>query len=234
MRSPVINRAFTLIELLVVVSIIAVLIAILLPALKSARGLARTVQCASTQRQLAIAQNLYADDWNDQYAAWQNTTPPAAPDPNRYTWQRRLLPYFDREHYAGSGGDPWQTWNRDPLISCPDWTPHNSLSSAIRAFGLNIKMQDSHWNWKRNVVPLPQATALLSEINRDSSAFIPDNLAPPPTTASDVETFYRLSHEGTAVANYLFVDSHVETLSGIRNNFSPDDAYATFPQYKWW
>lgn len=56
------SRGFTLIELLVVVAIIALLIAIMLPALGHARGSARTVACASNQRQLVTAFTLYSDD----------------------------------------------------------------------------------------------------------------------------------------------------------------------------
>ncbi len=62
MNSP--KNAFTLIELLVVVAIIAVLVAMLLPALQTARSRAQTILCANNQRQVGIAVRFYTDDWN--------------------------------------------------------------------------------------------------------------------------------------------------------------------------
>ncbi len=56
------RHAFTLIELLVVISIIAMLIAILLPALGAAKNSAQDMQCVSNQRQFVIAMNSYAVD----------------------------------------------------------------------------------------------------------------------------------------------------------------------------
>ena len=60
-----VSNAFTLIELLVVIAIIAVLAALLLPALSRSKDKARSLICMSNNKQLMLAVNLYANDFND-------------------------------------------------------------------------------------------------------------------------------------------------------------------------
>ncbi len=74
-----ISKGFTLIELLVVVSIIALLVSILMPALSKAREQARRAVCSSNMHSLGSVVNMYALDYNGKL--WQQVTGYPSPKP---------------------------------------------------------------------------------------------------------------------------------------------------------
>lgn len=63
------HRAFTLVELLIVLAVVGILAGLLLPALTTAKAVARTTACAAGLRQLHLAESGYALDWRGQLMA---------------------------------------------------------------------------------------------------------------------------------------------------------------------
>jgi len=78
---------FTLIELLVVIAIIAILAALLLPALSKAKQRGTEAACLSNQKQLAVAWQLYFQDFNDRIVGFETGSEPPGPTPDSWDWR---------------------------------------------------------------------------------------------------------------------------------------------------
>ena len=73
-EAPIANAGFTLIELLVVISIVALLVALLLPGLEKAKVVARSTQCLASLRELSVGTRIYSVDHLDFYRPATDST----------------------------------------------------------------------------------------------------------------------------------------------------------------
>lgn len=110
---------FSLIELLVVVSIIALLMGLLLPALKRARHSARAMQCMSNIRQLEIAHYSYMGD-HDGAMIDAGLAHGGVHMDEDATWVHALQDYWGARQDAGLGDE---VRARSPLDDSPHWGP---------------------------------------------------------------------------------------------------------------
>ena len=111
------RRAFTLIELLVVTAIIAILAALLTPAVRQARFAAANALCVSNMRQIAVGMSVYMNDHNMNF-------PIASESPYSFSVHGpRALPLILHDEEYMSAKEPSTVW-RCPLDRRPEEWHH--------------------------------------------------------------------------------------------------------------
>ncbi len=234
-------RAFTLVELLVVIGIVALLIAILLPALNRARESAQTLQCASAMREIGLAIRGFAHENGDRAPSGAQTT-------SSVSWHLIL----DREYFRSDSAHVGRTGLNAKLV-CPKFVPGTShrmfTLNLMVAGGDNSGSKPYSGSYGYEVVPASlrqenytkyRLGAKLSRFGRphekfmvlesdtprdlvqskfygsnqepDSVWFIGDSLPNrPPYSGNDGNFSFR--HNGYKYMNILFIDGHVEALT---------------------
>jgi prepilin-type N-terminal cleavage/methylation domain-containing protein/prepilin-type processing-associated H-X9-DG protein len=249
MRHPGFNGrpgGFTLVELLVVVGIIAVLVALILPALTSARRQAARLKCAANLAQIGHAVAMYANDHKGAIpVAWNNPRPDW---PNGFHWYAHLAPYLA----AGANEEQFVAGRSSSVLwGCPVWDGWTQPDLGLW-----------HQSWKTgytyNALPLAPSKPIdqhdkmlinasvgqlgryfkLSEIqNQCSRGLVTDGwqtyfliyYPPSPVRTVERQEYHTLSPTrhgrwgSPAAVNVLFFDGHVSSLSAMDARYAFGD-----------
>ncbi len=216
------NRHFTLIELLVVIAIIAILAAILLPALQSARDRGTTANCLSNQRE---AGKYFHQYYSDYTTAAPNIVPVNQDVRN---WGNHLTLLYGSPKYSSD-------WNKHssrkiPMLTntpfqCPSQVSTNPATKGVNSnsYGLNpyiCNFYDNASGKKKYTYSAPRIlmhkdkhpAKRLCAYEWGSSAIVTNNSS----TYNLLSTSCRLSknHSQRKSVNYLFMDAHAENRRG--------------------
>ena len=205
------RRGFTLIELIVVVSIIAILVGILLPLLAGAKAMARTAECLSNTRTIAIVMQMYAQD--DRQGYYPTARMPMSA-PFELSWIHLTQPYVEQLRVYRCPSDVSTNWDA-------------AMMQRRTSYGINAYFTPNHppYNGIRpDEVAQPSQTIIAAELIEQMAMdhFMPMYWGNPPAVTDMMmqdrqwdaatqlpKTIIHTRHSGSA--NYVFTDGHAST-----------------------
>mgnify|MGYP000513002755 CR=1 FL=1 len=213
-----VKNNFTLIELLVVIAIIAILAAMLLPALNKAREMGKRAKCTNNLKQLGLAVASYANDYDGRFPGSDIISSNGCP--RGYLQVYKLAPYINarRPPNAASGtggihstfrfvlGEPGNLLNASTqLVVCPS-------SNSIDV------MYNYAWNRYLCGAPKPATGPYYVKYQRSIQIKNPSQipvLGDGTDPLASYKTYCGLEYRHNGSANILLVDYHVDSIKEI-------------------
>ena len=202
------KKSFTLIELLVVIAIIAILAAILLPALGKARDKAQNIDCVSRMKQLSLSFLMYSDENDGNIISFN---PSGYKGSWAYYYSQAEIPGFA----AKNQHDAWsRQFGMCPLVA-GRFIRDGKQPGCMNTYGIPYGQSDVKWNGMAcAAIPLKQIKEPANSVLVGEAYRLGSWISPFPVIRSNIQNvnWSNFSTNHGKTGNIAFTDGHVESV----------------------